>query len=195
MVALAYPSAAPKASRALQLTLRDDGSDGIRSDGNPAYVNHADPSGKTPSIYADGNITLDLRGSTRTMYLDFGAPVATYSSAGPLPKVGYYAVLMQSLATSSGGITDLAPGTSGGSSIVFTWTGLGVDGRTHEYTLAYRQRNGSGVWASANLDGTWTVESNGYARVSISSGSGGKTGWWTDLADFAVPFRFDASPL
>src|SRR4051812_27871315 len=102
---------------------------------------------------------------------------------------------MQNLLSAYGGITDLTAGQTNTFSVVFYWHGPGADGAAHDYSIAFRQRNSSGVRATADSTGTsWTVaslpESLHSGRVSVNTG--GKAGGWTDLADYSLPFGFVA---
>jgi hypothetical protein len=42
-------------------------SDGGGANGDGIYADLADPGGRAPALYADGNITIDLRGSARVV--------------------------------------------------------------------------------------------------------------------------------
>src|SRR5262245_31324681 len=121
-VVMIIPSSASaqRGSFSLDVTFRDavspDPPDAIKSDGGP-YADQSDPGGRTPSVYGDGNITIDLRGSSRVMQLRFvEAPVTTYGTPGlllPATGIHYVPVLLNSLTTATyGGITDLTPGDS-----------------------------------------------------------------------------------
>ena len=171
--------------------------DAVRSDGL-AYVDYGDPGGRAPSVFGDGNIVIDLRGSLRTMQLRFdNGPLITYGNAGLAPIGGSYPTLLNSLTMATyGGITDLGPNASNTFSIVIYWTGPGMDGKTHDYNVAFRQRNNSGVTATANNETTsWTIDSvtpssNSVGRVSVYLS--GKGGGWNEIADYELPFHFVA---
>jgi hypothetical protein len=204
LVIVIPPSAfAQHGSFSLDVSFRDaaipDPPDAIKSDGSQ-YVDYGDSGGRSPSVYANGNINIDLRGSSHTMQLRFDdGPVTTYGNPGLLlPRSGSYPTLLNSLTTATyGGITDLAPGTSNTFSIVIYWTGPGLDDKTHDYNVAFRQRYNSGVTASANNDATsWTIDSetttsNSVGRVSVYLS--GKGGGWSEIADYVLPFHFVAT--
>jgi hypothetical protein len=199
-------SHAQRGTFSLDVQFRDatDPADVVRSDGggtgrDGVYADFADPSGRAPAVYADGNITIDLRGSTRTMQFQFGPGAAAVrlpliSSAVALPVSGSYPVIVQSLTSTYGGITDLAPGSENTYSIVFYWSGPGADNRTHDYNLAFRQRipASGGVRAIASDTGaSWSIEPlTGVAR--LSGHASGKGGGWIELADVDAPFHLVA---
>lgn len=205
-IALGTTFQAQKGTFSLDVQFRDaaDPADVVRSDGGGpdaagVYADLGDPGGRAPAVYADGNIIVDLRGSTRTMQFQFGSDnsavrLPVISSAVALPVSGSYPALIQSLTATYGGITDLAPGAENTYSIVFYWSGPGTDNRTHDYNLAFRQRNPSsgGVRVLASSDGnSWSVEPlTGVGR--LSGYAGGKGGGWIELADVDAPFQFVA---
>ncbi len=171
----------------LTIQFRNDPADGLKSDGVEPYVDLAE--GRAPSVYsANGAIELVLKGSLRTMHLQFPAQG---SPAGPMPLSGAFPVQMQTLISTYGGITDLTGNMSNQYSVVFYWRGPGTDNALHDYSLAFRQRNSSGVVATANATG-WSVSTlTDVGRVSVNIG--GKNGGWLDLADCYLPFGFTAS--
>ena len=77
--------------------------------------------------------------------------------------------------------------------MVFYFTGMGGDGKSHDYNLAFRRLNGSGIRATEDCNGRWTVTPLGLGKVSVYLK--GKGGGGNELIDYAMPFEFVASRL
>jgi hypothetical protein len=200
VLAVAVPSQSASRGFALEATYRDADPNqtayGITSDPHDpdAYIDRSDPGKRTPSVTSDGsNFQLDLRGSTRTLYLDFSEPLSSLSLPMLAPVSGWFAPQANTLQTADyGGVFDLQPGTANTFSMVYYWTGIGADGKSHDYNVAYRQRDGSGLVASANSDGNhWSLETLQGVSARVSVYLSGKGGGWNVIGDYDMPFHVD----
>lgn len=174
---------------AFSLTLTfDDAPIGVDSGGSGPYIDYRDPGGRTPSVYSNGsNFVMDLRGSSRTLCLHF--PTAQLGSLEPAANCS--PVQMNTLTTpDNGGISSLSCDTKDFSMVIY-FTAIGGDGKSHDYNLAFRRLDGSGITANEDCHGMWTVTPLGLGRVSVYLK--GKAGGWVVVKDYDMPFRFVAT--
>lgn len=167
---------------------------GITSDGYGVYIDRSDPGRKGPGVSSDGaNFQLDLRGSTRLLHFDFDKPLLPLALPTLAPMTGWVAPQANTLQTAAyGGVFDLQSGTFNTFSMVYYWTGMGVDGKSHDYNVAYRQRDDSGLVAVANADGNhWSLETIQGVSARVSVYLSGKGGGWNVVGDYDMPFHVD----
>jgi hypothetical protein len=200
VLAVVVPSQSAARGFSLEASYRDADPNltayGITSDNHvpDAYIDRSDPGRRTPSITSDSsNFQLDLRGSTRTLHLDFDKPLSLSALPTLAPVSGWFAPQANTLQTADyGGVFDLQPGTTNTFSMVYYWTGMGADGKSHDYNVAYRQRDGSGLVAVANADGNhWSLETIQGVSARVSVYLSGKGGGWNVVGDYDMPFHVD----
>ena len=143
----------------------------------------------------NGMIELDTRGSTRTVCFQFGGAIeVNLPSVAPVSDCR--PVLLRTLIRAGNvQVADLADGETLDFGMDVYWTGLGQDGRTYDYVVAYKRVEGRGVnvtysAGTAPSENTWTVSGEGPARVSVYRK--GKVSGWSVVGTYVMPVHFTA---
>jgi hypothetical protein len=174
---------------------------GIYSDDKGMYADRSDSGGRTPNVYSDGsNFQFDLLGSPeRSLCVNFDQPTTALSTMAPS---SFCSKVQANTLTSVeyGGVSNLGDGASNYFSMVFYWTGMGVDGKSHDYSVAFRNRDGDGAGnalLATRTGNSWTLGTGGSGTSGIGKVSvylSGKGGGWNVVGDYMLPFQFTATP-
>jgi len=191
LAAAATVAAGPKNTVPLTITIANATTTGLLGAGG-AYVNGSE--GRVPVAVLDGNIALDLRGSTRTACFVFDTIMTPGPAESLKPRDVCAPVLLRTLTRTDGvpTVSGLAVGETQDFGMDVYWTGPAESGGTFDYVLEYKRAAGNGVNVSHPDANTWTLENVLYAQVSVYRTGVGKGGGWSVVGTYDMPVNLTA---